>query len=53
LKLSYFVWNVLKKTLNLYGLKPNIFFILSSFWEIKKAMGVATNDLQDFFEIQM
>jgi hypothetical protein len=29
------------------------FFILSSFWAIKKAMGVPTNDLQHFFKIQM
>jgi hypothetical protein len=42
-----------KKTLNHFSLKPHIFFIVSLFWMIFKAMGVPISDLQDFFEIQM
>jgi hypothetical protein len=42
-----------KKTLNLFSLKPHIFFIVSSFWVIKKIMGVSTSDLQYLFRIQM
>jgi hypothetical protein len=36
LKLWYFVSNILKKTLNLFSLKPHIFFIVSLFRVIKK-----------------
>jgi hypothetical protein len=42
-----------KNALNLFSLKPHIFFIVSSFWVIKKVMNVPTSYLWDFFESQM
>jgi hypothetical protein len=44
----------LKKKLKPFSnLKLHIFFILSPFLVIEKAMGAPTSDLQDFFELQM
>jgi hypothetical protein len=42
-----------KKFKPLSNLKLHIFFILSLFLVIEKAMGAPTSDLQDFLELQM
>jgi hypothetical protein len=42
-----------KKLKTLSNLKLHIFFILSPFLVIEKAMGAPTSDFQEFFELQM